>query len=162
MPSTNPRAPQTHFIQRSSAHLSKVIGVLFDETMPQKSQDEAIETDNSPILEQIVAAAGVVGDSAFPVALDAGHVLLGVAPDRALLDGRILAVVTRANEFSTEHFAYLKRLGKAMPGSQTVYYLENVGQTGEGEFVQFPISGVTPTAGIPIVEQHWKVLGTLF
>lgn len=162
MPSTNPRAPQTHFVQRSIAHLSKVIGVLFDETTPARSQDEAIETDRSPILEQVAAAAGVVGDSAFPVALDEGHVLLGVAPDLALLDGCILAVVTRADEFSTEHFAYLKRLGKALPGSQTVYYLENVGQTGEGEFVQFPRSGVAPTAGIPIVEQTWKVLGTLF
>jgi hypothetical protein len=162
MPSTNPRAPQTHFVQRSSAHLSKVIGVLFDDTTPAKSQDEAIETDHSPILEQVVAAAGVVGDSAFPVAQDAGHVLLGVAPDLSLLDGRILAVVTRADEFSTEHFAYLKRLGKAMPRSKTVYYLENVGQTGEGEFVQFPRSDVAATAGIPIVEQTWMVLGTLF
>jgi hypothetical protein len=139
-----------------------VIGVLFDETTPAKSQDEAIETDRSPILEQVVAAAGVVGDSAFPVALDGGYVLLGDALDLALLDGRILAVVTRADEFSTDHFAYLKRLGKAMPRSQTVYYLENVGQTGEGEFVQFPRSGIAPTADIPIVEQTWQVLGTLF
>ena len=162
MPSTNPRAPQTHFVQRSSAHLSKVIGVLFDETTPAKSQDEAIETDRSPIIEQVIAAAGVVGDSAFPVALDAGHVLLGTAPDLALLDGRILAVVTRADEFSSEHFAYLKRLGKVLPGSRTIYYLENVGYTGEGEFVQFPASSVAPISGIPIVEQTWKVLGTLF
>lgn len=162
MPSTNPRAPQTHFVQRSSAHLSKVIGVLFDETPTGKSQDEAVEAGHSPILGQVVAAAGVVGDSAFPVALDAGHVLLGNAPDLSLLDGRILAVVTRADEFSTEHFAYLKRLGKVMPGSRSVYYLENVGQTGEGEFVQFPVGGVAPTAGIPVVEQVWKVLGTLF
>ncbi|WP_246677057.1 MULTISPECIES: hypothetical protein [unclassified Mesorhizobium] len=49
-----------------------------------------------------------------------------------------------------------------MPGSQTVYYLENVGQAGEGEFVQFPVIGASPTAGIPVVEQIWKVLGTLF
>ncbi|UVK35986.1 ATP-binding protein (plasmid) [Mesorhizobium sp. AR10] len=162
MPSTNPRAPQTHFVQRSSAHLAKVIGVLFDETPTGKSQNEAVETDRSPILEQVVAAAGVVGDSAFPVALDAGHVLLGIALNLSLLDGRILAVVTRADEFSTEHFAYLKRLGKAMPGSQSIYYLENVGQIGEGEFVQFPVGGVTPIAGIPVVEQIWKVLGTFF
>ncbi|MET3524837.1 hypothetical protein [Mesorhizobium abyssinicae] len=60
MPSTNPRSPPTHFIQRSSAHLSKVIGVLFDETTLAKSQDEAVETERSPILEQVVAAAGVV------------------------------------------------------------------------------------------------------
>ncbi len=79
-----------------------------------------------------------------------------------ILDGRILAVVTRADEFSTEHFAYLKRLGKAMPRLQNVYYLENVGQTGEGEFVQFPRSGIAPTDGIPIVDQTWQVLRTLF
>ena len=162
MPSTNPRVPQTHFVQRSSAHLSKVIGVLFDEGKAAKSQDEAIETDRSPILGQVVAAAGVVGDSAFPAALDAGHVLLGPAPDLALLDGRILAIVTKADEFSGEYFAYLKRLGKSMPGSETIYYLENVGQTGEGEFIQFPVRGQPPSPGIPIVEQTWKVLGTLF
>jgi SOS-response transcriptional repressor LexA len=162
MPSTNPRAPQTHFVQRSSANLSKVIGVLFDETNPAKSQDEAIATDHSPVLEKVIAAAGVVGDSAYPVALDAGHVLMGTAPELAQLNGRILAVVTKADEFSTNYYSYLKRLGKAMPGSQTVFYLENIGQTGEGEFVQFPASGRTLTAGIPIVEQTWKVLGNLF
>lgn len=162
MPSTNPRVPQSHFVQRSSAQLSKVIGVLFDETVAPKSQDEAVEIDHSPIFEQVVAAAEVVGDSAFPVALDRGHVLLGAASDLALLDGRILAVVTRADELSIEHFAYLKRLGKPMPGSQSIYYLENVGQTGEGEFVQFPRMGVAPTPGVPIVDQTWKVLGTLF
>jgi len=49
-----------------------------------------------------------------------------------------------------------------MPGSRTVYYLENVGQTGEGEFVQFSRGDIAPTAGIPVVEQAWKVLGTIF
>lgn len=162
MPSINPRVPPTHFVQRSSAHLNKVIGVLFDETVVPKSQNEAIETDNSPILRQVVAAAEVVGDSAFPVAPNQSRVLLGTASDLSLLDGCIVAVVTRADEFSSEHFAYLKRLGKPMPGSQSVYYLENVGQTGEGEFVQFPIQGMRPVAGVPIVDQMWKVLGTLF
>lgn len=162
MPSTNPRVPQTHFVQRSSARLSKVVGVLFDETVTTKSQDEAVEAVTSDILAQVVAAAVVVGDSAFPVALDAGHVLLGAAPDLSVLDGRILAVVTQPDQFSVEYFAYLKRLGKAMPGSRSIYYLENVGQTGEGEFVQFPTSEAGPVSGIPIVQQTWKVLGTLF
>jgi hypothetical protein len=49
-----------------------------------------------------------------------------------------------------------------MPGSQSVFYLENVGQTGEGEFVQFPVQGSAPTAGIAIVDKTWKVLGSLF
>jgi SOS-response transcriptional repressor LexA len=162
MPSTNARVPPTHFVQRSSAQISKVIGVLFDETATGKSQDEAMEAKHSPILEQVTAAAVVVGDSAFPVALDTGYVLLGRAPDLSVLDGRILAVVTQSDRFSAEYFAYLKRLGKAMPGSQSVYYLENVGQTGEGEFVQFPITGAAPVAGVPVVQQMWKVLGTLY
>lgn len=162
MPSTNPRVPRSHFVQRSSSHLSKVIGVLFDETTAPKSQDDAVVTDHSPIFEQVVAAAEVVGDSAYPVALNRGHVLLGAASDLSLLDGRILAVVTRTNEFSSEHVAYLKRLGKPLPGSRSIYYLENIGQTGEGGFVHFPIQGVAPVAAVPIVEQTWKVLGTLF
>src|ERR1700686_1739581 len=70
----------------------------------------------------------VSGGREFPVALNNGHVLLGKAPDLSVLGGRIVAVVTRPDEFSTEHFAYLKRLGKPMPGVPSVFYLENVGQ----------------------------------
>jgi hypothetical protein len=162
MPSTNPGAPPTHFVQRASATLSKVIGVLFDEVTPAKSQDEAIFIASSPVLNQVVAAAVVGGDSAFPVALDRGHVLLGRPPDLSALNGRILAVFAEADSFSTDHFAYLKRLGKAMPGAPSVFYLENVGQAGEGEYVQFPAAGAAPTAGVPIVRQHWKVLGSIF
>lgn len=161
MPSAHSRAPQTHFVQRSSATLNKIVGVLFDETVPAKSQDEAIPATTSAILSQVVAAAVVVGDSAFPVAPDRGHVLLGRAPDLSQLAGRILAVVTRQDVHSSEHFAYLKRLGKQMPGSSSVYYLENVGQTGEGEFVQFPGAGGS-VAGICVVDDIWKVHGTIF
>ena len=104
----------------------------------------------------------MIGDSAFPIALDKGYVLLGRPPDLCALNGRILAVVTQTDSFSTDHFAYLKRLGKAMPGTPSVFYLENVGQSGEGEYVQFPATGAAPIAGVPIVRQHWKVLGSIF
>jgi len=161
MPSTNSRVPPTHFVQRSGSTLSKVIGVLFDETLPAKSNDEAIPATRSDVLAQVQAAAVVVGDSAFPVARDKGHVLLGKAHDVSGLGGRIVAIVTREDEFSTEHFAYLKRLGKQMPGAPSVYYLENVGQSGEGEFVQFPSSS-GPMNGVPIVLDTWRVLGTIF
>jgi hypothetical protein len=162
MPSASPRVPPTHFVQRSSAHVNKVVGVLFDDVTAAKSQDEAVEAVHSPILDDVIAAAGVKGDSAFPVAPDGGHVLLGKAPDLSLLGGRILAVVTRADGFSTEYYAFLKRLGKQMPGSRSVFYLENVGQSGEGEFVQFIDARAIPVADIPIVQQTWKVLGTIF
>ena len=56
----------------------------------------------------------------------------------------------------------LKRLGKAVPPAPSVFYLENVGQSGEGEFVQFPASGTKPIADVPIVCQYWKVLGSIF
>ncbi|MCD4511959.1 AAA family ATPase [Brucella pseudogrignonensis] len=161
MPSTNSRVPQTHFVQRSSATINKIVGVLFDETVPAKSQDEAIPATTSAILSQVIAAAVVAGDSAFPVAPDKGHVLLGRAPDISQLAGRILAVVTRQDVHASEHFAYLKRLGKRMPGSSSIYYLENVGQTGEGEFVQFPGSS-SAVAGVSIVDDIWKVHGTIF
>ncbi|MBD3831959.1 MAG: AAA family ATPase [Brevundimonas sp.] len=161
MPSTNSRVPPTHFVQRSGSTLSKVIGVLFDETAVLKSNDEAVPAPRSDVLGQVLAAAGVVGDSAFPVARDKGHVLLGTASEISGLGGRILAIVTREDEFSTDHFAYLKRLGKRMPGMPSVYYLENVGQSGEGEFVQFPSSS-TLMNGVPIVLDTWRVLGTIF
>src|SRR5258705_12180982 len=103
MPSANSRVPQTHFVQRSGATLNKIVGVLFDETMPAKSQDEAIPATTSAILSQVVAAAFVAGDSAFPVALDKGHVLLGRAPDISKLAGRILAVVKRRDADSSEN-----------------------------------------------------------
>jgi hypothetical protein len=105
----------------------------------------------SAILDQVLAAAVVVGDSAFPVALDNGYVLLGKAQNIAALGGQIIAVVTREGEFSTDYFAYLKRLGKQMPGAPSIYYLENVGPSGEGEYVQFP-RGASLIPGIPIVD----------
>ncbi|QQS12946.1 MAG: AAA family ATPase [Rhodospirillales bacterium] len=162
MPSANSGGPPTHFVQRSSARLSKVVGVLFDEATPAKSQDEAVFVASSPVLDQVVATGRVAGDSAFPVALDRGHVLLGQPPALSLLNGRILAVVAQANERATEYFAYLKRLGKPMPGAASVFYLENVGQSGEGEYVQFVAGGVAPVSGVPVVQQYWKVLGTIF
>ncbi|MBZ0259265.1 MAG: AAA family ATPase [Hyphomicrobiales bacterium] len=160
LPSTNSRVPQTHFVQRSTATLNKIVGVLFDETIPTKSQDEAVPVTTSPILSEVIAAAIVVGDSAFPVAQDKGHVLLGRPPSISKLDGRILAVVTKPKVDSTDNFAYLKRLGKQMPGNPSIYYLENVGESGEGEFVQFPTEQEA-TEGIPIVVELWKVLGTI-
>lgn len=48
-----------------------------------------------------------------------------------------------------------------MPGNSSVYYLENVGQAGEGEYVQFPGAGGA-IAGISIVDDVWKVHGTIF
>ncbi|UGA49019.1 ATP-binding protein (plasmid) [Bradyrhizobium quebecense] len=161
MPSASSRVPPTHFVQRSSATLSKIVGVLFDETVPVKSHDEAIPATGSAILSLVVAAAVVAGDSAFPVAPDKGHVLLGRAPDRSQLAGRILAVVARSDVHSSDHFAYLKRLGKQMPGNASVYYLENVGQAGEGEYVQFPDAGGA-IPGISVVDDVWKVHGTIF
>lgn len=161
LPSTSSRVPPTHFVPRSTATLTKIIGVLFDETAPARSNDEAVPATESDVLVQVQAAAVVSGDSAFPVARDKGHVLLSAAQDVSGLSGKIVAVVTREDEFSTDHFAYLKRLGKQMPGASSVYYLENVGQSGEGEFVQFP----TPDGlmdGVPIVLETWRVLGTIF
>jgi hypothetical protein len=69
--------------------------------------------------------------------------------------------VTRPDVHSSDHFAYLKRLGKQMPGNSSVYYLENVGQAGEGGYVQFPGAGGA-IAGISIVDDVWKVHGTIF
>ncbi|UGX99518.1 hypothetical protein G6321_00054680 (plasmid) [Bradyrhizobium barranii subsp. barranii] len=141
--------------------MSKIVGVLFDETVPAKSHDEAIPATASAILSQVVAAAVVAGDSAFPVAPDKGRVLLGRAPDLSQLAGRILTVVARPDVHSSDHFAYLKRLGKQMPGNASVYYLENVGQAGEGEYVQFPSTGGA-IPGISVVDDVWKVHGTIF
>ena len=97
MPSTSPKVPPTYFVQRSNVTLHKIVGVLFDETVTAKSQDEAVPATQSATLTQVIAAAVVVGDSAFPVAVDKGHVLLGRAPDLSQLGGRIVAAVTRAD-----------------------------------------------------------------
>ena len=161
MLSTHSRVPPTHFVQRSGATLSKVIGILFDEITPAKSSDEAVPVHQSDVVAQVLAAAVVVGDSAFPLARDKGYVLLGKAADINSLSGRIVAVVTREDEFSTDHFAFLKRLGKQMPGNGSIYYLENVGQSGEGEYVQFPSASALMN-GVPIVLDTWRVLGTIF
>jgi hypothetical protein len=141
--------------------LSKIVGVLFDEIVVRRSQDEAVPLASSPVLSSVMAAAVVAGDSAFPVAVDGGRVLLGKAPDISQLDGRILAVVAQPDAHSPDGIAYLKRLGKQLPGNSSVFYLENVGQSGEGEYVQLRGAGGL-VDGIPIIQDLWKVLGTIF
>jgi hypothetical protein len=128
--------------------------------LPARSIHEAVPATKSEVLDQVLAAAVVDGDSAFPVAVDKGYVLLSKSQDITAFGGQIIAVVTREGEFSTAYFAYLKHLGKQMPGIPSVYYLENVGQSGEGEYVQFSTSG-TFIPRIPIVLDTWRVLGTI-
>ncbi len=71
----------------------KVIGVLFDDLPTPNASGEAVLIPRSPILEQVIAAAHVAGDSAFPVAINGGRVLLGNPPsDLRLLEGRIIDV----------------------------------------------------------------------
>jgi len=141
----------------------KIVGVLFDDIATPHSQGEAVPTIGSPVLDQVVAAGHVAGDSAFPVARNGGRVLLGQPPrDVGTLAGRIIAVMTRTDRHSQEYLAYLKRLGKPMPSVPDVYYLENVGETGEGEYVRFASTRPSSLDAIPLVEQYWKVHGTLF
>ncbi|MDR7114466.1 tyrosine-type recombinase/integrase [Caulobacter sp. BE254] len=96
------------------------------------------------------------------------------APSRAMRHGFLFVNLRTGAELSASTIenifhqlrklpglAYLKRLGKQMPGAPSVYYLENVGQSGEGEFVQFPSSS-TLMNGVPIVLDTWRVLGTIF
>jgi len=42
------------------------------------------------------------------------------------------------------------------------YGEHGVKKIARGRFLQFPTNNVAPMAGIPVVEQVWKVLGTLF
>ncbi|MCC8936023.1 AAA family ATPase [Bradyrhizobium sp. Arg68] len=163
LPSANPNVPPTHFLERSKVRLMKIVGVLFDDVATPHSQGEASPAVESPVLGQVVAAGHVAGDSAFPVARSGGRVLLGAPPgELGSLAGRIIAVMTRTNRYSQEYLAYLKRLGKAIPSIPDVYYLENVGETGEGEYVRFPCASASTVDAVPLVEQYWKVHGTLF
>lgn len=161
MPSANPRVPPTHFLKRANARCMKILGVLFDETDVAGARGEAVAATGSSVLADVIAVAEVAGDSAYPVARNRGHVLLARASAISQLEGRIVAVSTRSDVHSTDHMAYLKRLGKKMPGQAGVYYLENVGQSGEGEFVQFA-GGGDLMPDVPIVDHIWKVVGTLF
>ena len=154
--------PPTHFVMRSAARVSKVIGVLFDDAPQIRSQDEAVTTDRSPILEQVTAAARVVGDSAFPLARNGHHVLLGSAGRPETLVGSPVAVIARDDPGSPDRHGFLKRLGKSLPGHRNVHYLENIGQMGEGEYVQFPVGGTSPLPGVAVVENFWKIHGVIF
>lgn len=151
----------TDFVLRAEARLNKIIGVLFDNSAPGAANGEAVATSASPIMTSITGLAEVVGDSAFPVAKDGDHVFLGKPDSPSALEGRIVAIVTSSDTSSTRT-AYLKRLGKSMPGNPSVHYLENVGQIGEGEYVQFIAPGAKAIPGIPVVEQFWRVHGILY
>ena len=147
---------------RSAVRILKVVGVLFDNAQSGRCQDEAILTSASPILRQVTGVARVAGDSAFPLAKDGDHVLVGPAGPQDALVGRIVAVVTQDDPNFADRQGYLKRLGQAMPGRENVYYLENVGLFGEGKYVQFPIAGAGTLPGIPVIDKIWKVHGVIF
>ncbi len=49
-----------------------------------------------------------------------------------------------------------------MTSVSDVYYLESVGETGEGEYARFPNARPSSADAVPLVEQYWKVHGTLF
>jgi hypothetical protein len=162
IPSISTNVPPTHFVPAATTRLLKIIGVLFDDRATPGTTGEAVATESSPILRQVVASAQVAGDSAFPLARDGYHVLVGApGPLRALV-GRIVAVITRQSLFSQEYNAFLKRLGRPMPNQPDVFYLENVGEMGEGEYVQVATNGSAPAEGIPIVDTIWKVHGVVF
>lgn len=161
--------PPTHFLPRSGTRLLKIIGVFFDnERAP--SPGEAVLVNTAPTLRQSRGLALVVDDSAFPVAKDGDQVLISpidVDPDATglpdELTGRIVAVVTRSPESGLEERqAYLKRLGKALPGVRNIRYLENVGQIGEGEYVQFGEELDPRFPDVSVVEQLWRVHGVLY
>lgn len=49
-----------------------------------------------------------------------------------------------------------------MPGAPDVRYLENVGETGEGEYVRFASARPSRLEAVALVESYWKVHGSLF
>lgn len=153
--------PPTHFVMQAASRILKIIGVLFDNVQPGRGQDEAILADASQIIEQVSGVAQVVGDSAFPLANDGHHVLIGPAGPLDALLGRIVAVIARDDPDFPQRRGFLKRLGKPMPGQGNIHYLENVGLFGEGEYVQFP-ADAAPVPGVPLVDQIWRVHGVIF
>ncbi len=162
VPSTSPNVPPTYFVPAATTRLNKIIGVLFDDIKTPGIKEEAVPAQGSQTLSHVTAAAQVIGDSAFPVARDGDHVLVGPVDQPDNLIGRIVAVITRDGPDSPDFHAFLKRLGKAMPGQSNVHYLENVGQIGEGEYIQVPSRGQKPLPSIPVVERLWKVHGVVF
>ncbi|MDG3442872.1 ATP-binding protein [Nitrospirillum amazonense] len=153
--------PPTHFVMQATSRVLKIIGVLFDNTQSGHGQDEAILTDVSQIIKQVTGVAQVVGDSAFPLANDGHHVLIGPAGPLDALVGRIVAVIAHDDPDFPQRRGFLKRLSKPMPGHRNIHYLENVGLFGEGEYVQFPVNA-TLVPGVPLVDQIWRVHGVLF
>jgi hypothetical protein len=153
--------PPTHFVMQTASRILKIIGVLFDNAQPGRGQDEAILADVSQIIQQVTGVAQVIGDSAFPLANDGHHVLIGPAGPLDALVGRIVAVIAHDDPDFPQRRGFLKRLGKPMPGRGHVHYLENVGLFGEGEYVQFPVVSA-PIPGVPLVDQIWRVHGVIF
>lgn len=112
----------------------------------------------------------MVDDSAYPVAANDQRVLIspietGPNPEATLrfLRGRIVAIVTRPSEAAAEERqAYLKRLGQQMPGEPTIWYMENVGQQGEGGYIQFGEEPDPRFTEVPLVDGIWRVHGVIY
>ncbi len=158
IPSTSGNVAPTHFVPKAKVRLNKIIGVLYD-NIGTAGSGEASPVQSSPMMLRVKCAARIVGDSAYPIAQDGQYVLLEPRNGLTSIEADIVAIRTQADAVSDTGYGYLKRIGKSIPSLPHVHYLENVGLSGEGLFVQMP--SANPTASVEIIDQAWTVLGVI-
>ncbi len=154
------RAPPMSF-KPHEIKLLKVVGVLFNSqplsVRPERS-NEAVEIEETTILNQVEIGFKVRRDSAVPFALPNQTVLGG---EKIMIDdlsrNKEEIIAARLEDGSP----VLKRVGNPVPGLEGTILMESVGGLGASAIVRTKPSSSVPSE-IPLIVDARRVIGVLY
>ncbi|MDP1701728.1 MAG: hypothetical protein Q8L53_12325 [Aestuariivirga sp.] len=126
------KSPPTRMLDPSETQIHRVLGVLFDDSPPPMGKQEAVQIDNAPSLQNIVASYRVRDESALPLALPGQIVLGGTAilpTDLDAYEGKFVALTL------TDGASIFKRVGPTLPGLKSLRQFESIGGLGASEVI---------------------------
>jgi len=141
--------------------LYRVVGVLFNATVPTEisKKHDAIQLDNSEILQHIKVCCRVRDNSAVPIALNKQLVLGGseIALDQlSAHQGEYVALSLKNSS------TLFKRVGKSLSGDMShLFQFESIGGLGSSEIVSLKDDS-KQNYGCPVIEAARTVLGVIY
>ncbi len=153
------KSPPTLLLDPSQVQIHRVLGVLFDEVMPPRSNQEAVQIESAPGLSKIETAYRVREESALPLALP-GQLVLGgpiIQPDKlSEYEGRLVALTL------TNGSSIFKRVGASLPYTlRSLRQFQSIGGLGASEVIASEaIEG--RFKGVEVIDYARLVLGVLY
>lgn len=139
--------------------IHRILGVLFEDVPPPRSNDEAVPIERAPCLGRIETAYRVREESALPLALP-GQIILGgrsiLATRLDEMEGKLVALTL------VDGSTIFKKIGTRISGaSTTLRKFESIGGLGSSEVVATE-AGDGEFRELPVMEAAREILGILY